>query len=97
MTYVDDQNGRTALLLASKSGHADVAKLLLDKGAKIDVTSEVGPIAFVKNTIDRILKGILIGKKGQTAMIFENDEWKNERPKEMVEKRKEGKKKESFT
>ena len=35
------QKGYTPLLLACDNGHSDVAQLLINKGASIDVTNEV--------------------------------------------------------
>ena len=35
------QNGKTALVYASEGGHVDVAKLLIEKGAKVDAADEV--------------------------------------------------------
>ena len=35
------QSGRTALMLASGSGHTDVVHLLLSSGAKVDLQDEV--------------------------------------------------------
>jgi ankyrin repeat protein len=36
------QDGVTALMLAYQDGHLDVARLLLDRGAKVDATHKVG-------------------------------------------------------
>ena len=36
------QYGKTALMHASKKGHVDVAKLLIEKGAKVDAADRVG-------------------------------------------------------
>jgi ankyrin repeat protein len=38
------QGGETALMATCKAGHLEVARLLLDRGAKVDVTNEVGPV-----------------------------------------------------
>ena len=35
------QTGRTPLILGCYGGHSDVAQLLIDKGANMDVTDEV--------------------------------------------------------
>ena len=35
------QNGQSALMLASDSGHTDVVQLLLSSGAKIDMQNKV--------------------------------------------------------
>jgi ankyrin repeat protein len=36
------QDGDTALRIACRNGHLDVARLLLDSGAKVDATNKVG-------------------------------------------------------
>jgi ankyrin repeat protein len=41
------QRGRSALLLASKEGYAEIVKCLLEKGAKIDDKDEVRYISFI--------------------------------------------------
>ena len=35
---VSPQQGRTALLWASKNGHVDIVRMLLDRGASVDAT-----------------------------------------------------------
>ncbi len=37
------QDGRTPLHLAAEKGHPEIIKLLIDKGAKVDIKDNVGP------------------------------------------------------
>jgi ankyrin repeat protein len=50
VTYISlsirNQRGRSALLLASKEGYAEIVKCLLEKGAKIDDKDEVRSYYF---------------------------------------------------
>ena len=42
MLYIlSPQNGQSALMLASNSGHTDMVQLLLSSGAKIDMQNKV--------------------------------------------------------
>ena len=42
MLYIlSPQNGQSALMLATNSGHTDVVQLLLSSGAKIDMQNKV--------------------------------------------------------
>jgi hypothetical protein len=56
------QGGRTALMAASEWGRLDVARLLLDRGAKVDTTnaSEVGPVQYTR-PFARALMGETVG------------------------------------
>ena len=41
LSHLSPQDGWTALMLASDSGHTDVVQLLLSSGAKIDMQNKV--------------------------------------------------------
>ena len=41
LSHYIPQDGRTALMLASDSGHTDVVKLLLSSGAQVDLQDKV--------------------------------------------------------
>jgi ankyrin repeat protein len=46
---VHPQDGETDLMFACGQGHLDVARLLLDRGAKVDAaSSEVGPVQYTR-------------------------------------------------
>ncbi len=41
------QDGRTALMLASGSGHREIAQLLVDRGADVNTQEKVGNCTFL--------------------------------------------------
>ena len=62
-----DQYGRTALHCASWKGHADVAELLINQGARINVTTAMmasSPLHFAVMRGDRQIVELLLSKGG---------------------------------
>ena len=47
--FLYTQDGRTPLSWACRSGHSDVAQLLINKGASFDVTDEVSYYFYINN------------------------------------------------
>ena len=39
-------------MLAARHGHADVARLLLDRGAKIDIADKVSYAVYMEQVVD---------------------------------------------
>ena len=46
-SFVHAQYGRTPLLKAARNGHVEIAQMLMEKGANIEVTDEVHLLANV--------------------------------------------------
>ena len=56
---MNNQMGQTALLLAADKGFTEIVKLLLDKGATVDVTDRVSHCMCVCCTTDCSTKHVM--------------------------------------
>ncbi len=60
MSSIDtQQNGRTALMLASSIGHLPVTQLLIDKGAIIDLQEKVCHLVLCVHLYSRVVSEVV--------------------------------------
>lgn len=71
-----DNEGRTALMIASLSGQIDIIKILIDRGANINIRNNQGETALIESVIfghEEVIKYLLL--KGAAVNISDNKGW----------------------
>ena len=68
---VSPQYGRTALILASRYGHVDIVRMLLDRGADVDATDDVsnqGACSHCRRTASPLLAAARLPAPGHALI-----------------------------
>ena len=56
--HLSFQYGETALIWASREGRMECVKVLLDRGAKVNMQDQVSAISFEEGTVREMYKGV---------------------------------------